>query len=165
MKSTLHASLAALCLVIGQTLGAENEPSLPDNDAYAEAAFRLFALIEGWPGENRVETSRLLAEAFMRPMQERFPQMSKESWRQIADEFQPKLTLAFQNLAAHVCREHFTHDELLDLIRFYESPIGRKYARVYQEIVQRMSAGDQHLSAVVEELRERIHRQLTAPEK
>jgi len=100
MKTTLQASLAALGLVIGQTFGAEKEPSLPDHDAYAEAAFRLF-----------------------------------------------------------------THDELLELIRYYESPVGKKYARVYREIVQRMSAGDQHLSAVVEELRERIHRQLTAPEK
>jgi hypothetical protein len=165
MKTTLHASLVALCLVIGTAFGAEKEPSLLDKDAYAEASFRLFARIEGWPGENRVETSRLLADAFIRPMQERFPQVSKESWRQITDEFQPKLTLTFQNLAAQVCRDYFTHDELLELIRFYESPVGKKYARVYREILQRMSAGDQHLGAVVEELRERIHRELTAPDR
>ena len=62
-------------------------------------------------------------------------------------------------------REHFTHDELLDLIRFYESPVGKEYAWVYRELVHRMSVGAQHRTAVVEELRERIQRQLTAPDK
>jgi hypothetical protein len=98
----------------------------------------------------------LLAEAFVEPLQRHASELSKERLRELAIEFEPRIVMSFQNLAAAVLREHFTHDELRELIRFYETPLGRKYARVYPQWKDKIAAGDAERQKVAEDLLARL---------
>ncbi len=136
--------------------------STPDDQAsYAADAYRLCALLEGWPGKDPAETQRLLAGAFVEPLRRRLPGITEDQLTRLATEFEPKISRAFQNLAATVSREHFTHAELRQLIQFFESPLGRKYARSYPAWKDRIAAGDDERQKLVAELLDRA-RELVA---
>ena len=132
-----------------------------DESSYAADAYRLCALLEGWPGKDPAETQRLLAGAFVEPLRRRFPGITEDQLTRLASEFEPKISRAFQNLAATVSREHFTHAELQQLIQFFESPLGRKYARSYPAWKDRIAAGDDERQKLVAELFDRA-RELVA---
>ena len=82
---------------------------------------------------------------------------------ELATEFQPKVVAAFRSRAAAVCREHFSHEEVRQLIQFYETPVGRKYARAFTEIVDKMRAYDPQRKVVMDELVSRIRKQGKEP--
>ena len=131
-------------------------------DAFAEDAFRLCALLEAWPGSDRAETSRLLAEAFVAGLLQGHPEVPPDHRRELAIEFEPRIAMAFQNLAAAASRERFTHEEVRELIRFYETPLGRKYARAYPGWKDQIAAGDTERQKVVEALLARVRPPATA---
>jgi hypothetical protein len=157
--------LIAVCLVAapadrGQSPVAAGTIHTGDDAAYAADAIRLCAQLESWPGEDPAETSRLLAEAFVEPLSRHYPGITKEQLRALAHEFEPRIWSAFQNLAANISRQYFTHAELQELIRFYETPLGRKYARAYPDWKNRIAAGDAERKQVADELFNRA-RELT----
>lgn len=142
-----------------------HRPAVPcatdEESSYAADAYRLCALLEGWPGKDAAETQRLLARACVEPLRRRFPGITEEQMTRLASEFEPKISRAFQNLAATVSREHFTHAELRQLIQFFESPLGRKYARSYPAWKDRIAAGDGERQKLVAELLERARELVT----
>lgn len=138
------------------------DPSVTDDESsYAADAYRLCALLEGWPGQDEAETQRLLAGAFVEPLRRHIPGITKEQMARLASEFEPKISRAFQNLAATVSREHFTHAELRQLIQFFESSLGRKYARSYPAWKDRIAAGDGERQKLVAELLDRARELVT----
>lgn len=136
---------------------------VPAARTYEEDTFHLFALIESWPGSNADETGRLLTEEFLEVAEASFPNVPKPRWNELSREFQPKVVAAFRSRAAAVCRDHFSHEEVRQLIQFYETPVGRKYARAFTELVDKMRAYDPQRKVVMEELVSRIRKQGSEP--
>lgn len=161
---------AALCryaitaaFVWGASLCAA-EPQAEARSNYARDAFHLFALLECWPGTNFTERGKLLTRAAVDSIRPRFPDIPVERWSEIEKDFEPQIVEVFTNLASEVCRKRFTHQELRELIEFFESPLGQKYAAAYAPMVQELREGDRARRAVFDEIVRRLKAPTRAPE-
>jgi len=61
------------------------------------------------------------------------PQVPEKFWTDITAEIDPNEMV---EMAVPCYEEHFTHDEIKELIKFYESPIGKKMVSVIPHISQ-----------------------------
>jgi hypothetical protein len=161
---------AALCLYATTAVFAwvtsvcAADPQADARSNYARDAFHLFALIECWPGTNFTEQGKLLTKAVVDSLRPRFPDIPVERWSEIERDFEPQIVAVFTNLASEVCRKRFTHQELRQLIQFFESPLGRKYAAAYAPIVNELREGDRARRTLFDEIVRCLKAPARAPE-
>src|SRR5688572_11605766 len=112
---------------------AQNKASETMNETkYEDDVLFLLGLIEGWQMKDADETARRLGEEFFEPIRQAYPNVPSKQWKTLISEYGPRVASLCRRKGATVFIKHFSHEELRQLIQFYESPIGRKYARTYQ---------------------------------
>ena len=71
---------------------------------------------------------------------EAVPEVPEEFWEEFMEEVRPE---DLTDLVVPVYDKYLTHSEIKELIEFFESPVGRKYAEVLPQITQEvMAAGE-----------------------
>ena len=143
--------------VVGVIIGPfAQEPGSPSNgmpsssvqplpvsssSSFAEDAMQLCALLEGWSGTNIAESEERLCRDYLSHLLAGLD-LPPSRVAVLAVEFKRQIVDAFRTHAANVFRERFSHQELSELLAFYKTPLGRKYAAAYPELIAKMSQGD-----------------------
>lgn len=79
---------------------------------------------------------------------------SKVPWDAFMAEFDMN---EFIEMVIPIYERHFTHDEIEQLIAFYESPIGKKMIKVQPQIVtESMTAGQEWAKRLIERIKARL---------
>jgi len=103
--------------------------------------------------ENMVENMKEKAE-------KEYPDIPGSFWNSFRDKFRKDLdneSESLHNLLVDIYKRHFTREEIAGLIKFYESPLGRKLNKDNQQITQEIQAKsvtyfDSLAKEVIEEL-------------
>ena len=127
MKKMLHNALRCLCLCAALT-GATSlfAETTVDED--------IVKLLKVSGTEQAVEQMVDLMMGQFKPM---FPLLSDVFWDVMKKKFQ---TDEFISMYIPIYKKHFAHDEIKELIKFYESPIGRKMVEKMPAIMQESTA-------------------------
>lgn len=88
------------------------------------------------------------------PLQKAMPNVPMKFWEECARELHPDNLV---NLIVPIYDRHFTHDEIKELIKFYDSPIGKKLVAELPSITQESMAAGQQIGA---KIGARIHQRL-----
>ena len=79
---------------------------------------------------------------------------SKVPWDTFMAEFDMN---EFTEMVIPIYERHFTHDEIEQLIAFYESPIGKKLIKVQPQIaIESMTAGQEWAKKLIERIKARL---------
>lgn len=79
---------------------------------------------------------------------------SKVPWDAFMAEFDMN---EFIEMVIPIYERHFTHDEIEQLIAFYESPIGKKLIKVQPQIaIESMTAGQEWAKELIERIKARL---------
>ncbi len=79
---------------------------------------------------------------------------SKVPWDAFMAEFDMN---EFIEMVIPIYEKHFTHDEIEQLIAFYESPIGKKLIKVQPQItIESMTAGQEWAKELIERIKARL---------
>lgn len=79
---------------------------------------------------------------------------SKVPWDAFMAEFDMN---EFIEMVIPIYERHFTHDEIEQLIAFYESPIGKKLIKVQPQItIESMTAGQEWAKVLIERIKARL---------
>ena len=131
--TALLFSLAA-SVALGQatleTAGQSSAASKPKMEAVAskDADLRRLLVVTRYEENFRVVFARLFEQ-----LKVEFPNISESQWR----EFEAELKLEeLIGIAIRIYDKHFTHEEIKQLLEFYESPLGRKTVRELPDITQ-----------------------------
>ena len=94
-------------------------------------------LVLSGSGKNAIQVMRQM----LRYQQEANPEVPKEFWEEFMNEVDPNELI---ELIAPIYARYFSHEDVKAMIRFYESPVGKKLVSV-QPLITRdsMSAGQQ----------------------
>jgi len=125
---------------------------------FEKDALELIARIEGWDDLAVAEVEEKISREWLRYMLSYVPPLPKEEVDCIVQEFKPKASEAFREGAAMVIGQHFTHEDVRQLIAFYKTPLGRKYAAAYQDVCAKMLAGDLRREILRNELVDRVRK-------
>lgn len=117
----------ALCLLSTPTLSWAGDAEGAAADAKRADARKLMELMGSAEIGSQVMGSML---EMMRPA---FPTVPAEFWDEVAKEMTGEELV---ELIIPVYLKNFTHDEILQLIEFYETPLGRKLIAAQPAIVQ-----------------------------
>ena len=87
-------------------------------------------------GKLGVQTMNMMIQTFKRTN----PEVPQKFWDEFAREVKEDELV---DLVIPIYDKHYTHDEIKQLIEFYESPVGQKSIRVMPQIVQESQAAGQ----------------------
>lgn len=119
--------LFALVLCIAAFVPAYAQTRTPADSAKHADIVRLMQV--SGSGELGVQVMDNMLPSFM----EVFPQVPDQVWQELRQEISVGTLV---DLIVPVYEQHFTHDEIKELIAFYESPIGRKLVQRLPLILQ-----------------------------
>lgn len=99
----------------------------------------------------------IVTQQMLQQLRSSMPNVPAEIWSEMEQEISAQ---SFIDLVVPIYDRHFTHEDVLGLIEFYESPIGRKYVQAQTGITQdSMMAGQklaqQIMASVEQKLRDR----------
>lgn len=84
----------------------------------------------------------MVLENMMMSFRDIFPDVPVEFWDRMVDAFEFEMD-DLMDMLVPIYRKHFTAEDIAGLIRFYESPLGRKLIERQPDMVQEsMSAGE-----------------------
>ena len=110
-----------LLLVRNAVCAQETEKAAAPDDAFARTVSRMMEVT------NVYGTMDALVPQMLDMLKQQVPGVPAEFW----DEMRKEFTAGFGELIemyVPVCREYFTQEDLVRVIEFYESPVGRKFA-------------------------------------
>lgn len=143
-KAFLPTMLVVLTLLASPAAVAEKTVS----EAYQQDIRKLLILT----GSDRM-AMQLLANLFAR-FREALPQVPNEFWTEAIKEFKTEEMIA---LVVPIYARHLSHDDVKGLIRFYESPLGRKVVQVLPAITQESyTAGELWGRSIGEKVRQKL---------
>lgn len=144
---TEHADIPDLASIRAK-LGSEARPKGPQQKQ--QDVFRLIELSGG------AELAEMVLDNFLEMGKQAFPDVPDRFWAEFAQSVDAQV---FVDLAAPIWDKYFTHQDILDMIEFYETPIGQKLVRLQPTITQEMMEAGQRWG---EELGQEIAEKLSA---
>ena len=115
-----------------------NQIGIATNSFDADA-LALILLLEGWHDATLEECEERLSRMFLSHMLVHFPLLSQAEMDLLNRDFKPRIVEAVRLRAATALRGLFSHEELRELIAFFQTPLGRKYAASYPRLMERMA--------------------------
>lgn len=110
--------LAACCVLLIPAPAHAEWPGMTQKERDIEKLVRL---------SGQADASVQVMDEMLSDMKEMAPEVPAAIWR----EYRRRLTAdAFIQISVKVYDRHFTHEEIQQLVRFYETPLGRKLVRV-----------------------------------
>lgn len=79
-----------------------------------------------------VDAAKQMANQLFAQMQQAWPQVPRECWKELKSEF---AAMPIVDLIG-VYDKHFSHDEIKELIKFYQSPIGQRFIKELPAVTQ-----------------------------
>ena len=96
----------------------------------------------------------MVFENMMMSFRDTFPDVPGEFWDEMVDAIE---TDDLMDILVPIYRKHFTAEDVDGLIRFYESPLGRKLIETQPDMVQEsMSAGETWGERIAQEVVDRM---------
>ena len=130
MKRTILTGLV-LCLLTATAPAWAQEPTGPSSK---ERDIRRLLVLMG-----SAELGKQVVDQMFGQFRTSLPDVPAEFWDGMAAELNPQ---GFVELGVPIYDKHFTHDEIRELIAFYQTPIGRKLTSELPAITQEsMEAG------------------------
>ncbi|AHC16360.1 DUF2059 domain-containing protein [Salinispira pacifica] len=103
---------------------------------------------------NSADLSRQVIEMLIPQYQSMVPDVPGEYWQGLIDEFNGD---ELMGLIIPIYDRNFTHDEIKDLIAFYESPTGRRFIELQPKIMQEsMEAGQKWGMELAQRIQQRL---------
>jgi hypothetical protein len=108
----------------------QNELAKPNADEAASknTDLRRLLVVTRYEENFRVVFPQLLTQ-----LKAGFPSISEEQWREFEAELKPSEIIG---IAIGIYDKHFTHEEIKELLKFYESPLGKKTIKELPAITQ-----------------------------
>ncbi|MDP6978442.1 MAG: DUF2059 domain-containing protein [Myxococcota bacterium] len=144
-------SLSSLALAL--TLLASGLPAFAEEPSNEALAKELMVLSVG------ADMSQEIAGFLSAQLRPAYPLVPEETWVEVFETVDGKEVEA---LIAGIYTRHFTRDELLELVAFYKSPIGKRFVELLPVVMQEsMALGNEwnqrKVNEVVEALKARGH--------
>jgi uncharacterized protein len=91
-------------------------------------------------------------------MRQSMPQVKEQDWQELQNELHNEFTSGnFVEMIVKIYSAHFTQAEIQALIKFYESPIGKKVVGAMPQITQEsMEAGEERGREIVNKVLEKL---------
>lgn len=119
-KSFVVAGLLVACVLLGNTVAlAQKNKESDAKEAKQQDILRLLSLNGTTAYGSKVFDEQVNA------IKSSYPELSEGFWKQIMKDISP-LNMAIKAIPAYDKR--YSASEIKDLIKFYESPLGKKYA-------------------------------------
>ncbi|MCL1910652.1 MAG: DUF2059 domain-containing protein [Leptospirales bacterium] len=142
-----------LCLIfLSQSLSFVYADVKSDTDAeYVKTLNTLFQV------SGSSELYSLTITQILAILQEQHPDISKEKWTAIEKEFSDVTLNELTVMLAPVYKKYFNIDDLKEIIKFYNTPVGRKYSKNLLPLTQdAMLVGTEWGRKIGQKISERI---------
>jgi len=160
MRACVALLAFALLLTCGSILAAEKpaeeKQPVQTMDPAKKADIQKLLDLSG-SGEMGIDAMNRMIGGFRKSM----PNVPEEFWTSFMKEVSKDDLL---NLVIPVYDKHLTHDEIKELIKFYESPIGKKLISVNPQIMKEsMAAGEEWGRKIAERVLKKLQDQGLKP--
>jgi hypothetical protein len=151
MRNRRRIGVALLASIALASLVSAQERAPGDDDAKAQDIRKLLALT------GSIEMGEQILDQILAIQRSTFPEVPDAVWTELRASFDFQKLLA---ASAAIWDKHFTHEDIMGLIEFHESPLGQKLREKQPQILAESMTlgqawGQKAVEQLIEKLRER----------
>ena len=122
-----------------------------DDEAYSKTLKQMFA-VSGAEGSYKAVINQ-----FTTMFRQKYPDVDSKVWDEFEKEFSKASMDELADMLVPTYKKYMTIDDLKELIKFYETPVGKKYAQYVPNIMQEsMQVGQEWGMKIGQQLEERM---------